>query len=98
MAEHSILSSGNNQLYIYGSVISNNTLGDAAAHICPYYVTPACTTTADAKQYDLEEMRSDYITTPGTTATSLTAGTYPAIPLIIEYDMRIQSDHDSIFN
>ena len=38
-AEKSVFSSGNNQLYILGAIISANTLGDTAAGLCPYYVT-----------------------------------------------------------
>jgi hypothetical protein len=38
-AEKSVFSSGNNQLYIFGAIISANTLGDTAAGLCPYYVT-----------------------------------------------------------
>jgi hypothetical protein len=53
-AEHAVLSSGDSQLYIGGSLVSGNTLGETAAGICPYYVTGAC----DAKLYDLEELRT----------------------------------------
>ncbi len=58
-AEHAVLSdttpgaTREHQLYIGGSLVSGNTLGETAAGICPYYVTGIC----DAKLYDLEEMR-----------------------------------------
>lgn len=38
VAERGVTSSGDNQLYIYGSLIASNTFGDAAARICPYHV------------------------------------------------------------
>jgi hypothetical protein len=53
-AEHAVRSSGDRQLYIGGSLVSGNTLGETAAGICPYYVMGTC----DAKLYDLEEMRA----------------------------------------
>ncbi len=53
-AEHAVRSAGDHQLYIGGSLVSGNTLGETAAGICPYYVTGVC----DAKLYDLEEMRT----------------------------------------
>lgn len=87
-AEHAVLSSGDRQLYIGGSLVSGNTLGETAAGICPYYVTGPC----DAKLYDLEEMRTFDGSDPIKSAISSTAGQYPGTALIIEYDMRLQTD------
>ena len=89
-AEHSVSSSGGNQLYILGSIISANTLGDAAAGICPYYVNPC--TSADAKRYDLENLRVYSQGDPNKPAESDTPKQYPGTSLIIEYDMRLQTD------
>lgn len=55
-SEKSIQSSGNNQLYIFGTLISANTMGDTTAQICPYHHMGACTE-GDAKSYDLEYLR-----------------------------------------
>ena len=54
-AEHAVKSSGDNQLYIYGALVSGNTLGDTTAGICPYYVAQVdCT---NPQEYDLEYLR-----------------------------------------
>jgi hypothetical protein len=74
-AEHAVLAASTpgatreHQLYIGGSLVSGNTLGETAAGICPYYVTGAC----DAKLYDLEELRIFDGTDPSKTASSPTA-------------------------
>ncbi len=92
IAEHSVHSSGDHQLYIHGSVISENTLGDTAARICPYYVSVSCTE-IEAAKYDFENLRAGFDGTDNTKkAISATAANYPNTPLIIEYDMRVQSD------
>jgi hypothetical protein len=85
-AEHAVLTSGDSQLYIGGSLVSGNTLGETAAGICPYYVTGVC----DASKYDLEELRS--YTGSTSASASARASEYPGTSLIIEYDMRLQTD------
>lgn len=85
-AEHAVLSSGDSQLYIGGSLVSGNTLGETAAGICPYYVTGTC----NAEEYDLEELRS--YTGSTSPSASPRASEYPGTALIIEYDMRLQTD------
>jgi exo-beta-1,3-glucanase (GH17 family) len=95
-AEKSVLTSGSRQLYIYGSVVSANTLGDANAQICPYHHTGVCTL-ADAKSYDLEELRKAYLSLNATdiathASTQPTAVKNPMIPFIVEYDTRILQD------
>lgn len=83
-AEKSVKSTGSRQLYIYGSVISYNTVSDT---ICPYYIS-VC---PNPKIYNLENLRSDFLTTPGTLSSGL-AGKYSTIPLVIEYDGRVLTD------
>ena len=74
-AEHAVLSDPTPgamreyQLYIGGSLVSGNTLGETTAGICPYYVTGVC----EAQKYDLEELRIFEGTDPSKTASSLTA-------------------------
>lgn len=95
IAENSIDSSGDNQLYIHGSIISNNTLGGASKSPveCPYFV--ATCTLARAELYDFEYFRDDYLLLADQTghkATSTTPQKYPDTSLIIEYDSRVQQD------
>jgi hypothetical protein len=54
-AEKSVKSSGSDQLYIYGSVISHNTLSDTT---CPYYISPC----VNPENYNLENIRKDFLT------------------------------------
>jgi len=65
IAERAVESSGDNQLYIFGSVISNNTLGGDRIFPknCPYFETNICTGFL-AKKYDLERIREAYISLP----------------------------------
>jgi hypothetical protein len=91
IAERSVFNSGatTHQLYIHGSVISSNTLGDTVAGICPFYVTNCSPT--EAASYDFENFRSSYDgSDPAKQAKSARASSYSTTPLIIEYDMRIQ--------
>ena len=83
-AEKSVFSTGANQLYIHGSVISRNSVSDTQ---CPYYVSPCI----DPKKYNLQNLRRDFLLTPGILSTLL-AGKYSTTPVIIEYDGRILSD------
>lgn len=87
-AEKSLLSHGDNQLYIFGSLLTQNTMGKSILGICPYYVA-TCTNPDD---YDLEKIRKDYMTLPsivGHTASAEHAIDHPKNALIIEYDGRI---------
>lgn len=95
IAENYIESSGDNQLYIYGSIVSNNTIGGASKSPveCPYFV--ATCDLAKAKLYDLEYFRNPYLDLTdktGHTASSTTAQHYPDVSMIIEYDSRVQQD------
>lgn len=95
IAESSIDSSGENQLYIHGSIVSNNTTGGASKSPveCPYFV--ATCDLAKAKLYDLEYFRNAYLDLTdktGHTASSTTAQHYPDVSMIIEYDSRVQQD------
>lgn len=89
-AEHALLSSGNNQLFILGSVVSRNTIWETAAKICPFFVNTSCDEST-AKKYDLEKLHEWY-TSSSPRATSSDAAPYPDISLIIEYDGRVQMD------
>ena len=96
IGESVFTSTGNNQLYIHGTIVSNTTLGGAskATPECPYFVNLPCTFDR-AKLYDLEYMRSDYLNLPSTighTALASTAMKYQDSAVIVDYDSRIQSD------
>jgi hypothetical protein len=93
IAEHGVTSSGENQLYIYGSLIASNTFGDAAARICPYHVVTTCTL-LEARKWDFAEMRSGFEALSdkiGHRSLSSRALEYPDTPMIIEYDARVSS-------
>ncbi len=93
ITDRHILSSGDNQLYIRGSLISSNTLGDTLAEICPYYISVPCDTT-EAARYDLEKMReafTELADTTGKTSLAPRAADYPDTALIIEQDIRLMT-------
>jgi hypothetical protein len=43
------------------------------------------------ENYNLENLRADFLLSPGTLSASL-AGKYDTIPFVIEYDSRVLSD------
>lgn len=91
IAEHSLLTNGDRQLYIHGSLITANTYGGTAAHICPYYITVACTP-PEAKKYDMEKMRLFDGSDSTKKALAPTAGQYPTIAIVIEYDIWVEQN------
>ena len=90
-SEHSVSSSGDRQLYIRGSLISNNTAWDTQAGICPYYVTVTCDST-EARKYDLEYIRPGFDLATSQKSISQTALANPWVALLIEYDGRLMWD------
>ncbi|MDD3303255.1 MAG: hypothetical protein PHN31_06890, partial [Candidatus Gracilibacteria bacterium] len=98
-----------NQLYIYGSLFSENTVGGSRANPlkCPYYVT-TCTSIEDAQKYDLNYLRRYYITdTNGDGTLDGPAGggnsyfsslsPYYKYPIVIEYNPLIQTNPPIVF-
>jgi hypothetical protein len=99
-----------NQLYIYGSVFSENTIGWSRADPfkCPYYVT-SCPDQETAQKYDLNYLRryylkdtdSDWIwdTPAGWSWSSYFASTSVnyKYPIIIQYNPLIQTDPSILF-
>lgn len=85
-ADRAVRSTGDNQLYIYGALISGNTLWETVAGICPYYVEWVC----NAEEYDLENLRG-YDASVGQQWSSR-ASEFGSSALIIEYDMRLQTE------
>jgi hypothetical protein len=53
----------NNQLYIYGSVFSENTIGGSRLSLwkCPYYISSLSCTIETAQTYDLNYLRRYFI-------------------------------------
>ncbi len=91
ITDRHVSTSGDKQLYIHGSIISSNTLGDTLAQICPYYVSVVCDVTEAAK-YDIEKLREWFIylaNTTGKTAVSEAAKAYPHTAIIIEHDANV---------
>ncbi len=91
IAEHSLLSSGDRQLYVHGSIITANTYGGTMANICPYYVKVACTQ-AEAKKHDMEKIRLYDGVDVSKKAAAPTSSKYPQKSVIIEYDMRVEQN------
>jgi hypothetical protein len=91
ITDRHIFSSGGNQLYVHGSLISSNTLGDTVARICPYYITTPCGI-VEAALYDLENLRKDFTWLPANRSASPQAAGYPNTSLIVEQDPRIISN------
>lgn len=88
----------NRQLYVYGSVISNNTiwwygLDNGIGNICPYNITP-CNDT-NALIYDFNHFRDFQKDKPEWEKAVLRwypNNTYDAYSIVIEYDQRIISN------
>lgn len=77
------------QLYIYGTVFSNNTIGWSvqSPYKCPFYIT-SCTLDISQK-YDMNYLRRDYLTKY--------LGTYEDYPVIINYNSLIQLTPPKLF-
>jgi hypothetical protein len=87
-AEKVVTSTGANQLYVRGSVISHNTVSSSK---CPYYVSWVC----DPNLYNLQKIREAYLDLVDKTwytASSSRAIEYPGVSVVIEYDGRVISD------
>jgi hypothetical protein len=87
-----------NQLYIYGTVFSENTIWWSAKSPpdCPYYIE--CSDVSVAQKYDLNFLRSYRMRTDGTTANGWSnyfgvydsSYQYYTFPLVIKYNSQIQ--------
>lgn len=97
-----------NQLYIFGSVFSENTIGWSRASPlkCPYYIT-SCTSLDEAQKYDLNYLRRYYLQdtnsdwiwdTPAWWWTSVFwSGPNFKYPIVIKYNSQIQTNPPIIF-
>lgn len=99
------------QLYIYGTVFSENTIwGSVMSPVaCPFYVIATCTQ-IEAQKYDLNYLRRYYLkdnnwdgdvddawdTPAGGWATSNT--TYRKYPVVIEYNSKVQISPPPFFD
>ncbi len=91
-----------NQLYIYGSIFSENTIGGSRKAIpeCPYYVNTSCNTSQEAQKYDLNYLRryfmydsnNDGILDTPSWAQSSSRGQswFDIYPVIIDYNPQVQ--------
>ena len=81
--------SATNQLFLLGSIISNNTIGGASMipYVCPYNVTTCDNTTS--KHYDLNYFRF-YTGDTSMSAVGVPAGG-ESYPFVIQYDTRLQT-------
>jgi len=103
------ISTLSNQLYIYGSVFSENTIGGSRSNPveCPYYVT--CSTSSEAQQYDLNFLRRyvridtnddgnpDTIANGGIQSSGTTVTTQD-YPVVIEYNSNLQINPPVFFD
>jgi hypothetical protein len=101
-----------NQLYIYGSVFSENTIwwSRASTPICPYYVQKSICTDEEAQKYDLNFLRRYYLKDTDNDWIWDTPAWWPSTkkvfsfwsnlfsyPLIIEYNPKIQTTPPPLF-
>jgi len=93
IAEKGIVGSGakDKQLYIHGSLISANTYNpmDEEGNItqsCPYFTTQEC------DQYNIMQLRSDYVDARNFGAQSSAARNSRFTPVVVEQDFRVQRD------
>ena len=94
-----------NQLYIYGTLFSENTIWWSAKDPpdCPYYVT--CSDVSVAQKYDLNFLRSYRMRVDGTTANSGmnyfgiydSSYEYYTFPLVIKYNSKVQTAPPPLF-
>ena len=94
-----------NQLYIYGTLFSENTIWWSAKDPpdCPYYVT--CSDVSVAQKYDLNFLRSYRMRVDGTTANSGmnyfgiydSSYEYYTFPLVIKYNSKVHTAPPPLF-
>ena len=99
-----------NQLYIYGSVFSENTIwtSRSTTPICPFYVPTAHCDIAEAQKYDLNYLRRYFLSTainpsgiPSGAESIKRWNTDPNLrdfPVIIEYNPSIQTTPPPLFD
>ncbi|MCA9378275.1 hypothetical protein KC711_05265 [Candidatus Peregrinibacteria bacterium] len=76
-----------NQLYIFGTLISGNTVGTSAQsanEICPDFLGKNNCTPEQKRQYDLNFLR--------TGPNSVVVSEYPEYPVVIRYNPKLTSD------
>ena len=78
-----------NQLYIFGTLISGNTVGTSAQSAnggaCPDFLPKTCSPD-QKKQYDLNFLRT------GPSPGSVVVSEYPEYPVVIRYNPKLTSD------
>lgn len=92
-----------NQLYIYGSVFSENTIwwSRASTPVCPYYVAKASCDLDTAQKYDLNYLRRYYLKSdwnPAWWVTPVKTWSLKQYPLIIEYNPKLQTTPPPLFS
>jgi hypothetical protein len=93
-----------NQLYIYGTLFTENTIGGSVNPLrCPYYISDASCDFNTAKKYDLNFMRRYFIQDDGTPYDN-GQSYYPSghtnyeFPMIIEYNPNVQNTPPPLFD
>ncbi len=91
-----------NQLYIYGSLFSENTIwgSRAASVICPYYVPESTCGSISAQKYDLNYLRRYFVNPDGVASWNASSewSTIGAYPVVIKYNSKIQSSPPPLFD
>jgi len=98
----------NNQLYIFGSLFSENTIwGSRSSPLeCPYYIS-VCSSTVEAQKYDLNYLRRYFVAdtnddgvkdTPSWDTVFDPSDNYYEYPVVVEYNSRIQSTPPPLFD
>ncbi|MCH8518937.1 hypothetical protein LAT59_04210, partial [Candidatus Gracilibacteria bacterium] len=94
------------QLYIYGSVFSENTIGTSrsADVLCPFYVPTSSCNQVTAQKYDFNYLRRYFINRNGDASGSESSKRSSAdislrdYPVIIEYNSNIQTSPPPLFD
>lgn len=82
-------SRSSNQLYIFGTLISGNTVGTSAqssSEICPDFLGKSNCTPEQRKQYDLNFLRT------GPSPGNVVVSEYPEYPVVVRYNPKLTSD------
>ncbi|MCH2188715.1 hypothetical protein MK079_02725 [Candidatus Gracilibacteria bacterium] len=94
-----------NQLYIHGSVFSENTVGGSRSSplVCPYFVPDGTCTLQESQKYDLNYIRRYYQIDDGSgnmvpaNGGISSVGTSKTNPIVIEYNPQVQLTPPPLF-
>jgi hypothetical protein len=93
-----------NQLYVYGTMFTENTIGGSLIPQCPYYIVSWSCDMNEARKYDLNFLRRYFLQSGGTPYPSSdpwVKSSYSPTdvnPMVIEYNPNIQITPPPLFS